>query len=743
VDGIVQQAMARSAADRWQSAGDLAKALAAAERGSGTPIPGLATWPGVTGEIEAVGATPRNWKHWAGMAVAALAIAGSIFWNTARTSGGGDETAASSLPEPDPMLVLVVPERPANDGEWDWTGILADRVKNLGDLEVVDRRELQSSLLGTPVLATSAADSIAASAGASRIVIVRASEIGEDLRLNLSLYEAGNQAQAVSELDTTVSRFTHDEWAPASVVRLFAGQETGLAGEARLADLNSGLADPEAEIWASKGLSYWTRGQYDSALVSYQRAVAADSTFIDAWRMLRNSANFSVPFQSARKDELLALADSAQQRFSDLGGEDGSEGWLSLEEARRAVAASPDNPEAQLELAQATRTEYWRRGWEPDSILPPILRGIELDPLDEAKWIMLIIYHLCTGDPASLERAYNEAKEAGIADTRVGPLWPALAGIALGPEARRDSVLEGDDAREMAGTITSRLMLLQDDMDLALNVANLLLDDRPRNRLSWSIWALMAGGRWVDGLEIVSELTQGTGLYSWRAPLAASGVLQLPEGEVRAIRDELQADVQTDVFGIYRFHFLGLISAHLGEPTVARSYADSLEALSRDVGPLDLSDVPPGELAPLVMDLALEVRAQASVAEGRLEEALGLLEEQDFGAISEFIDHHFAPSRTLGRFLRAEILRELGRYEEAVGWYATIPRVKMWHQQDVLLHAPVFRGRAQALDALGRQEEALHYYRRFVTRWQDADPHLQPQVEEARQRIRELERELN
>ena len=43
----------------------------------------------------------------------------------------------------------------------------------------------------------------------------------------------------------------------------------------------------------------------------------------------------------------------------------------------------------------------------------------------------------------------------------------------------------------------------------------------------------------------------------------------------------------------------------------------------------------------------------------------------------------------------------------------------------------------------GRYEEALHYYRRFATRWQNADPHLQPQVEEARQRIRELEAELN
>jgi hypothetical protein len=67
----------------------------------------------------------------------------------------------------------------------------------------------------------------------------------------------------------------------------------------------------------------------------------------------------------------------------------------------------------------------------------------------------------------------------------------------------------------------------------------------------------------------------------------------------------------------------------------------------------------------------------------------------------------------------------------------------MYPHEDLGLLAPVFRGRAQALDALGRNEEALHYYRRFVTRWQNADPHLQPQVEEARQRIRELEAELN
>ena len=763
VDGIVQQAMARSAADRWQSAGDLAKALAAAERGSGTPIPGLATWPGVTGEVVAPAPErKRAWPLWAGAAVVLLVALGGL-WLSNR--GASDEAvatiAAPDLPESDLMLVLVVPERPANDAEWIWTGILADRVKNLGDLEVVDRRELQSALLEVPVLATSAADSIAASVGASRLVLVGASELGEELRLNLSLYETGTPTRVVSELDTTVSRLGHEAWAPASVVRLFAGQETGLAGEARTADLNTGLAKPEAEIWASKGLSYWTRGKYDSALVAYQRAVAEDSMYLEGWKMLSRSAGFSAPFQQERRRELQDLAGSAWERYLALGGEVDGDERLPLDEARRAVAASPDNPQALLALYHALRLDYWKRGSEPDSMIEPLLRSIELDPLHEEKRIALIIYYLCEGDPASLERAYNEAKEAGIADTRVGPLWPALAGLALGPEARRDSILAADPP--MQGVITHRLILLQDDMDLVLRVASTLLTEYPGAIQIWSGWALLSGGQWAESVDVLvppesddparREGERRLLLYQGRASPAAAGVLKLPEDEMREIRDELASDEPslkghvgfappTEVQFV-RYHFLGLISARLGDIDGARAYADSLEELPdrADVGD---GRVPPAdEVVPLAQDLALEVRAQVLVEQGRLEEALGLLERQTFGAISEGDDSGLSTSRTFGRFLRAEILRELGRYEEAVGWYATIPRVKMWHQQDVLLHAPVFRGRAQALDALGRQEEALHYYRRFVTRWQDADPHLQPQVEEARQRIRELERELN
>jgi tetratricopeptide (TPR) repeat protein len=140
-------------------------------------------------------------------------------------------------------------------------------------------------------------------------------------------------------------------------------------------------------------------------------------------------------------------------------------------------------------------------------------------------------------------------------------------------------------------------------------------------------------------------------------------------------------------------------------------------------------------------DAAIEIRALLLWFQGRSREALELLEHQTFDRNPR--EGFWVGHRTLGRFFRAEILREQGRFEEAARWYGTTPRIKMWADQDLVILAPVFRGRAMALDALGRYEEALHYYRRFVTRWQDADPHLQPQVEEARQRIRELEAELN
>jgi hypothetical protein len=45
---------------------------------------------------------------------------------------------------------------------------------------------------------------------------------------------------------------------------------------------------------------------------------------------------------------------------------------------------------------------------------------------------------------------------------------------------------------------------------------------------------------------------------------------------------------------------------------------------------------------------------------------------------------------------------------------------------------------AQIAERLGRSDEAVAYYERFVAIWEDADPELRPLVREARDRLSAL-----
>ena len=191
-----------------------------------------------------------------------------------------------------------------------------------------------------------------------------------------------------------------------------------------------------------------------------------------------------------------------------------------------------------------------------------------------------------------------------------------------------------------------------------------------------------------------------------------------------------------------RLWYLGMLSVRLGELEAAAGYADSMSRLAADSIPADADP----SLVRYGTDLPAEVNAAIALQVGDSDTALELLEgvtssnrtpAGDYG-LGWFITKR----RPFSRLQKGNILLEKGRYQEADGWFATFPNFEPPNEEFAFL-SQALRGRAMAHDALGRYEEALHYYRRFVTRWQDADPHLQPQVEEARQRISELEAELN
>lgn len=87
------------------------------------------------------------------------------------------------------------------------------------------------------------------------------------------------------------------------------------------------------------------------------------------------------------------------------------------------------------------------------------------------------------------------------------------------------------------------------------------------------------------------------------------------------------------------------------------------------------------------------------------------------------------------RFLRAELLRALGRDREALRWYETFPDPSRY---DLVYLAPSHLGRAEIYDRLGEPTRAAEHYARFIELWRDADPELQPLVNHARERLERL-----
>jgi hypothetical protein len=78
------------------------------------------------------------------------------------------------------------------------------------------------------------------------------------------------------------------------------------------------------------------------------------------------------------------------------------------------------------------------------------------------------------------------------------------------------------------------------------------------------------------------------------------------------------------------------------------------------------------------------------------------------------------------RFFRAELLRVLGRTDEAIGWYHSMAERATY---ELVYLAPAEQRLGRIFEARGEDEEATVHYRRFVDLWRAADADLQPVVD--------------
>ena len=94
---------------------------------------------------------------------------------------------------------------------------------------------------------------------------------------------------------------------------------------------------------------------------------------------------------------------------------------------------------------------------------------------------------------------------------------------------------------------------------------------------------------------------------------------------------------------------------------------------------------------------------------------------------------------TAGRFLHAEALHALGRDEEALSWYGSFGEHSAFSR---VYLAPAHRRQAEIYEKLGRRADAARHLAEFIALWKDCDSELRAEVTEAQARLTRLRSEL-
>jgi tetratricopeptide (TPR) repeat protein len=222
-----------------------------------------------------------------------------------------------------------------------------------------------------------------------------------------------------------------------------------------------------------------------------------------------------------------------------------------------------------------------------------------------------------------------------------------------------------------------------------------------------------------------------------RALYALTRFREAPQAELLAIRDSLQrwdpSSAQTRGDGLIAIHrglhpyirlsLLGLLSARLQDEPAAQRYIAELEKGDRSS--------PAGRFA---ADEARIIRSDLASVRGRREEALTLLEGAQFWTNDSGLEGTGDSPFTIHlheRFARAELLNQLGREDEALPWYRSLA-------YDLLYTGPAELRQAQIYEHRGNRRQAIEHYTRFIELWRECDPALQPLVQEARDALARL-----
>lgn len=517
-------------------------------------------------------------------------------------------------------------------------------------------------------------------------------------------YLLGSVIEAAGKLQATASLYRHDGEVEASarasaaseadlfelvdeVVRqLLASQKVAPGTRLdRIAALTTGSL--EALRAYLRGERELRGGRYFEAMEGFQAAVEADASFALAYyrsaaaaagcalhELARDLADRAYEHRarlsphdhlvlSAQRAWLDGAVSEAESLYNTTTGTypDDVEVWFHLgdllfhsnpmrgrssAEARtpfqRVLALEPDHLAAMVHLARIAAIEG-----RVDEMLELIARVLRTSPHADQALAMRALRAYAVRDAAGIEAVNAELRSA-----RAITVASAFADVAVysGNLAGAEMLVRGfievarsPELRALCHIQLAHLALAQHHMDVA-----------------------------HEELRRAQALDEAWGLET-RGLLASLPFHTTPAPELERVRVELTAwdaaAVPPSSFAVFSMHnelhptirefLLGLVSLRLGDDAAARTHGAALSRMAQRNGGL-------GDC------LASELNASLARAEGRTAEALALLEGTkprlwfQLTVASPFF------CLTSRRFLQAELLRDVGRTEEAAGWYGSL-----------------------------------------------------------------------
>lgn len=647
-----------------------------------------------------------------------VALVGIVVFALAARARRSTDTPARSV-------VAVFPFEVRGDSSFNYlregmVDLLSADFDGVGGLRSVDPHALRAGLKAMPsaVREPEVAARLAAQQGAGRLILGTIVITAGQLRATASLYnsQGGLEATAQAEARSEERIF---ELVDQLAGRLLT-QTDPSGGELRRLAASTTSSLPALKAYL-EGEQAARSGRFEAAASAFDRAVALDTSFalanyglaVAQWWMDRSELARTPAARALRQAEQLPRAAKLQME----GTLARLEGRLDRAERiyRQLTLFSPGDAESWYGLGDVMHHYNPVRGRPLSEAVPYFERALRFQPDN-----MSVRLHLANIAARHRNYARHDSLIANLpANARFARfirLVQAFAGSDTA--AQRRASLEFRDAEERV--VAEALHYV---VRLAHNPAGGLrfldaLEGPGKSRHSIAFTHYLRGGLQLDigrwsvakqELELADSMGYPSALPTlaiWSlAPFVPADTAQWRVWRARlAVQEPAQAGSAPRYDRSTLAYLRGLLSVRLGDTAGALRIADSL----------DVAGTPAN-----ARQGALSIRAEIERQRRQHAAALALIEQM---SPQSSIDPVQDPpsANTYERFMRAELLRELGRADEAIAWYRGQTEASML---EAIYVAPSYLRSAQLLRAKGDTAAQTHerWYRQL---WSQADPPL-------------------